>query len=321
MNYFITGGAGFVGSHFVDKLISKNHNVVVYDNLILGKKENIKEHFKNSKFKFINGDILNLSKLKKSMKGNDVVIHLAANSDIIKSSKDPDVDLKNGTVGTYNVLESMRENKIRKIIFTSSNVVYGEVKKLPISENFGPLFPISFYGASKLASEALISAYCHNCNIQSWIFRFANVIGKRATHGVVVDFYNKLKKNNRELLVLGDGNQEKPYILVDDVVSGIFWSFKKANENVNYFNLGTKGSTKVKIIAKEVIKAIGLKKVKIIYSGGKRGWPGDVSKVSLDSSKIIDLGYKFFTPDSTKACISGIKQIINDLKLKDQSKS
>jgi UDP-glucose 4-epimerase len=162
MNYFVTGGAGFVGSHFVDKLISKKHNVVVYDNLILGTKENIKKHLNNSKFTFIKGDILNLKKLKKSIKGTDVVIHLAANSDIIKSSKSPDVDLKNGTIGTYNILESMRENKIKKIIFTSSNVVYGEVKKLPISENFGPLFPISFYGASKLASEALISAYCHN---------------------------------------------------------------------------------------------------------------------------------------------------------------
>lgn len=314
MNYFITGGAGFVGSHFVDKLISKNQNVAVYDNLILGKKENIKEHFNNSKFTFINGDILNLGKLKKSMKGMDVVIHLAANSDIIKSSKDPDVDLKNGTIGTYNVLESMRENKIKKIIFTSSNVIYGEVKKLPISENFGPLFPISYYGASKLASEALISAYCHNCNIQSWIFRFANVIGPKVTHGVVMDFYNKLKINSKKLLILGDGNQQKPYILVDDIINGILFAFNKAKKKVNYFNLGTKGSTKVKKITKEVLKCMNLKKVKIIYSGGKRGWPGDVSKVSLDNSKIKKLGYKFFVPDSTTACKLGVKQIIDYLE-------
>ena len=316
MNYFITGGAGFVGSHFVDKLISKKQNVVVYDNLILGKKENIKKHLKNSKLKFIKGDILNLKKLKKSMKRMDVVIHLAANSDITKSIRNTDIDLKTGTIGTYNVLESMKENKIKKIIFTSSNVVYGETKKLPISEDFGPLFPISFYGASKLASEALISAYCHNCNIQSWIFRFGNVTGTRVTHGIVLDFYNKLKKDNTKLLVLGDGNQQKPYILVDDIVSGILFAFKKAKKQVNYFNLGTKGFTKVKKITKEVLRCIGLKKVKIIYSGGKRGWSGDVFKVSMDITKILRLGYKFKVLNSTAACMIGIRQIINELKNK-----
>jgi len=317
MKYFITGGAGFVGSHFVDKLISKDQTVIVYDNLILGKKENLKKHFNNSKFKFIHGDILDLKKLIKSMENVDVVIHLAANSDIIKSSRDTDIDLKNGTIGTYNVLESMKFNKIKKIIFTSSNVVYGETKELPISENFGPLFPISSYGASKLASEALISAYCHNHKIQSWIFRFANVIGKRVTHGVVLDFYNKLKKNRHKLLVLGDGNQQKPYILVEDIVSAILFAFKKAKKQLNYFNLGTVGFTEVKKIAKEVIKSFGLKKVKIVYSGGKRGWPGDVSKVSLNINKILKLGYKFKVLDSTNACMIGVKQIINELKNKN----
>jgi UDP-glucose 4-epimerase len=314
MNYFITGGAGFVGSHFVDKLIAKKHNVTVYDNLILGKKDNIKKHFNVSKFTFIKGDILSLRKLTKSMSGADVVIHLAANSDIIKSSKDPNVDLKNGTIGTYNILEAMRKNKIKKIIFTSSSVIYGEVKKLPINENLGPLFPISFYGASKLASEALISAYCHNYNFQSWIFRFGNVIGPKVTHGVVMDFYNKLKINNKKLTILGDGNQQKPYILVDDIVDGILFALNKAKKKVNYFNLGTKGSTKVKKITKEVLKYMNLKKVKIIYSGGKRGWPGDVTKVRLDNSKIKKLGYKFFVPDSTTACKLGVKQIIDYLE-------
>jgi len=314
MNYFITGGAGFVGSHFVDKLIAKKKNVTVYDNLILGKKDNIKKYFNVKKFTFINADILSLTKLTKSMRGADVVIHLAANSDIIKSSKDPNIDLKNGTIGTYNILEAMRKNKIKKIIFTSSSVIYGEVKKLPINENLGPLFPISFYGASKLASEALISAYCHNYNIQSWIFRFGNVIGPKVTHGVVMDFYNKLKINNKKLTILGDGNQQKPYILVDDIVDGILFALNKAKKKVNYFNLGTKGSTKVKKITKEVLKYMNLKKVKIIYSGGKRGWPGDVTKVRLDNSKIKKLGYKFFVPDSTTACKLGVKQIIDYLE-------
>ena len=184
MKFFITGGAGFIGSHFVDYLLKKKHKVIVYDNLILGSKKNLSKNFQNKNFKFIKGDILNFQKLKSSMKNVNVVIHLAANSDIIKSSNNPIIEIKNGTMGTSNVLEAMRFNNIKEIIFTSSNVVYGEVEKLPIKENYGPLFPISFYGASKLACEALISAYCHNYKFKSWIFRFANVVGPRTTHGI-----------------------------------------------------------------------------------------------------------------------------------------
>ena len=316
MNYFITGGAGFIGSHFVDYLLKKGNKITVYDNLILGKVDNIFEHIKNKKIKFIKGDINNLKKLSTSMIKSDVVIHLAANSDIVKSSKKPFLELKSGTIGTFNVLEAMRINKIRKIIFTSSSVVYGEARKMPTKENYGPLFPISFYGSSKLASEALISAYCHNYGIKSWIFRFANVIGSKVTHGVVMDFYNKLKINNKKLLILGDGNQQKPYILVDDVVRGILFAFNKAKKTVNYFNLGTTGSTKVKKITKEVLKCMNLEKVKILYSGGKRGWPGDVAKVRLDNNKIKKLGYTFLVPDSTRASEIGVMQIIDHLKKK-----
>jgi len=314
MNYFITGGAGFVGSHFVDRLLAEKNRVIVYDNLILGKKEYFQQHLKNKNFKFIKGDILDFRKLKQEMKSVDVVVHLASNSKRTKSFLNTDLDLKNGTMGTNNVLESIIKNKIKKIIFTSSNVVYGEVKKLPIKENSGPLFPISLYGASKLASEALISAYCHNFNFQSWIFRFANVVGARATHGVVLDFFNKLKKNKKQLLVLGNGNQQKPYILVDDIISGIFFAFNHAKKQVNYFNLGTKGFTKVKKIAREVLKYLGLKKVNIVYTGGKRGWPGDVTKVKLDNSKIRKLGYKFHKSNSDDAFISGLKDSLDWLK-------
>ena len=316
MNYFITGGAGFIGSHFVDYLLKKKNKVTVYDNLTHGQVDNVSEHIKNKKIRFIKGDINNLKKLSFSMTKSDVVIHLAANSDIVKSSKKPILELESGTIGTFNVLEAMKINKIRKIIFTSSSVVYGEATKMPTKENYGPLFPISFYGSSKLASEALISAYSHNYGIKSWIFRFANVIGPKVTHGVVIDFYNKLKINNKKLLILGDGNQQKPYILVDDIVSGILFAFNKAKKKINYFNLGTTGSTKVKKITKEVLKCMNLEKVKIIYSGGKRGWPGDVSKVRLDNSKIKKLGFKFLVSDSTKACEIGVMQIINHLKKK-----
>jgi len=210
----------------------------------------------------------------------------------------------------------MRKNKIKRIIFTSSNVVYGEANIFPIKENYGPLFPISFYGASKLACEALISSYVHNFNYKAWIFRFANVVGTRTTHGVVLDFYNKIKKNTKSLEVLGNGKQSKPYILVDDIIDGMFYAFNRSKKNLNYFNLGTKGLTKVSTIAKEFLKIMNLKNTKIIYTGGKRGWTGDVSKVSLDINKIIRLGYKFNQINSNNALKKGLKKIVEELKLK-----
>ena len=314
MKFFITGGAGFIGSHFVDYLLKKKHKVIVYDNLILGSKKNLSKNFQNKNFKFIKGDILNFQKLKSSMKNVNVVIHLAANSDIIKSSNDPIIEIKNGTMGTSNVLEAMRFNNIKEIIFTSSNVVYGEVEKLPIKENYGPLFPISFYGASKLACEALISAYCHNYKFKSWIFRFANVVGPRTTHGIIFDFFKKVKKNKKELLVLGDGNQSKPYIHVDDIVNAAYYIYYNIKKEVNFFNLGTDGFTSVKKIAKEFLKFMNLEDTKIIYKGGKRGWPGDVSKVRLDNNKIKKTGYKFYISNSDKAFLLGMKQAIKHLK-------
>ena len=314
MKFFITGGAGFIGSHFVDYLLKKKHKVIVYDNLILGSKKNLSKNFQNKNFKFIKGDILNYQKLKSSMKNVNVVIHLAANSDIIKSSNDPIIEIKNGTMGTSNVLEAMRFNNIKEIIFTSSNVVYGEVKKLPIKENYGPLFPISFYGASKLACEALISAYCHNYKFKSWIFRFANVVGPRTTHGIIFDFFRKVNKNKNELIVLGDGNQSKPYIHVDDIVRAAYYIYCNIKKEVNFFNLGTDGFTSVKKIAKEFLKFMNLKDTKIIYKGGKRGWPGDVSKVRLDNNKVKKTGYKFYISKSDKAFLLGMKQAIKHLK-------
>lgn len=311
MNYFVTGGAGFIGSHFVDYLVQKKNKVIVYDNLILGKKDNISHHIKNKKIKFIKGDTSNLKKLTKSMKNSEVIIHLSANSDIVKSSKKPDVELKDGTIGTFNVLEAMRMNNINKIIFTSSSVIYGEAKKLPTKESYGPLFPISFYGSSKLASEALISAYCHNFKFQAWIFRFANVVGSRTTHGVIYDFYKKIKKNKNILHVFGDGNQTKPYIHVNDIVKGAFFCFKKSKNNLNFFNLATSGHTKLKSIINFFLKEMKLKNIKIIFGGGKRGWLGDVTMVKLDNKKIRKLGYKFQKSNSDKAFVLGLKDAIN----------
>ena len=290
MKCFITGGAGFIGSNLVDGLI-KEHEITVFDNLSLGKKEFIEHHLQNEKFNFIKADLLDFKKLKESVKDHDVVFHLAANSDI-SNNQITDIDFKNGTIATYNVLESMRLNNIKQIIFSSTSAVYGEAKIKPTQEDYGPLFPISHYGASKLAAEALISAFCHNFMMKSWIFRFANIVGKNSTHGAVFDFINKLRNNNERLHILGDGSQAKPYLHVKDCVSGMVFGWKNSNDEINYFNLGCEGATKVSDIAKMVIKEMKLKNVKLEYTGKERGWPGDVPQVRLDISKINKLGWK-----------------------------
>lgn len=291
MKFFVTGGAGFVGSHLVDRLI-KEGNVTIYDNLSLGKKEFIERHLPNKSFRYIEADLLDLNKLKTEMGGHDVVFHLAANSDISKGTKDTTIDLNQGIIATYNVLESMKLNGIKKIVFSSTSAVYGEADIIPTPESYGAKLPISLYGAGKLAGEALISAYCHLYGIQAWIFRFANIIGERSTHGVMFDFIKKLRKNPKELEILGDGKQKKPYLYVKDCVDGMIYGFKHANDGVNVFNLGCDGNTNVDHIAKIVIEEMNLKNVNIIHTGGKRGWKGDVPFVDFDTSKMRNIGWK-----------------------------
>ena len=213
---FVTGGAGFIGSHLVDELIKAGNEVIVYDNLSSGKIDFLDSAKSTCNLEFINGDLLDLEKLKGSMEDIDIVYHLAANPDIRLGTTITDTDLKQGTVATYNVLESMRINGCKNIAFASSSVVYGEAKKMPTPEDYGPLFPISLYGASKLGSEGLISAWVGTFGIKAWIFRFANIIGTRGTHGVIFDFIHKLKKDPSRLEVLGNGLQEKSYMEVID---------------------------------------------------------------------------------------------------------
>jgi len=312
---FVTGGVGFIGSNLVEELLKEKAKVVAYDNLSLGKREFLLPYFKNPNFKFIKGNLLDRKKLAKSIRGCHIIFHLAANSDIPYGIKYPKVELKNGTIATYNVLEAMRKNNIKKIVFASTSAIYGDRPKiLPTSEDYGPLFPISFYGASKLASEGLISAFCHNFGFQAWIFRFANVIGKNGTHGVAFDFIKKLKKNPKELEILGDGNQSKPYLYVKECVEGILYGIRKANEQLNYFNLSCSGAIKVKTIATIVVKEMGLKNVKFKYTDTKRGWSGDVPQVRLDPNKINKLGWKakLTSDDAVKLGVRElVKQNIN----------
>ena len=305
MKAFVTGGAGFIGSHLVDKLISNEYIVTVFDNLSSGKKEFLNQHFENKLFTFINGDLIDLKELKKEIIGHDVVFHIAANPFVRLGEKKTRLDLEQGAIVTYNVLESMRVNDIKKIVFSSSSVVYAETPPISIPESYGPTLPISMYGAGKLSAEGLISAFCGTFGFQSWIFRFANIVGIRGTHGVIVDFIDKLRKNPKELEILGDGKQQKPYLYVSDVVDGMLHGFKHSKEQINLFNLGCDSNTTVTRIAEMVVEEMGLKDVKFKYTGGKRGWAGDVPRFQLDSAKINKIGWneKYTSDEAVRKAI------------------
>jgi len=311
-NVFVTGGAGFIGSHLIDRLI-ENHNVTVYDNLSSGKKEFISQHFDKKKFSFIKSDLLDTKKLKNTMREQDFVFHFAANSDVRLGAEKTDIPLKQNTIATYNVLESMRLNDVKNIMFPSSCTVYGETKVTPIPENYGPMIPVSLYGASKLASEGLISAYCSMFGMNAWVFRFANIIGSRGTHGVIFDFINKLRKKSDELEILGDGRQTKSYLYVDDCIDAMLSAVEKSNDKVNIFNLGCEDWINVNRIAEIVVEEMNLKNVKFKYTGGSRGWKGDIPKIMLSIEKIEKLGWKPIY-NSEKAVRMTVKALIKEVR-------
>lgn len=289
--YFITGGAGFIGSHLADRLVRVGE-VTVYDNLSSGSLEFISHHLDQRNFNFIQADLLDFSILKQAIAGHDMVFHLAANPEVRAGIEATDLDLNTGIIASYNVLEAMRLNQIKKVVFTSSSTVYGDVGITPVTEDHGPLLPISLYGASKLGSEGLISAFCHLFNMQGWIFRLANVVGSRLTHGVIFDFINKLKQNPRQLEILGDGSQQKPYLHVDDCINGMLFGLEHSTQPLNVFNLGSSSSTNVITIANMVVEVMGLKDVEFQYTGGGQGWLGDVPQVRFDITKMSRLGWE-----------------------------
>ena len=291
--YFITGGAGFIGSHLVERLLAENNSrVTVYDNLVSGKRKNIARHLGNGHLKFIQADLLDNDTLVQAMPGHDIIWHLGANTDIPGGNKVTDLDLKNCTTATRNVLEAMRANSIKKIIFSSTSCVYGDAPPVSLGETYGPLLPISLYGSGKLACEALISAYSHLFNIQALMFRFGNVVGARMGHGVIYDFIQKLRKNPQEMEILGDGQQEKPFFLVEDCIDGMLHAFHHTDAPYDIYNLGSENFTNVTRIAEIVAEVMGLTNVKFRYTGGKRGWPGDVPVVHLNVNKIKALGWR-----------------------------
>lgn len=315
MNFIlITGGAGFIANHLIENLIVDSNNfIVAIDNLSMCDEKNIKKFYDEFNFEFHKvelSDPHDLSLIFEKYTFN-IVYHLAANSDISRSFTNPSIDYKNTFNTTWNVLEQLRINNIKQFIFASTSAIFGEVGDNIIDESFGPILPISHYGAGKLASEAFISSFAYNYDIESLIVRFPNVIGEYSTHGVIYDFINKLKINPKELVVLGDGNQEKSYLYVKDLINAIQFAWNHKTEKVDIFNIGGIDTISVAEIAQIVIQNIGLGSL-ISYTGGDRGWKGDVPKFSYDIKKI--LGTKW-TPkfNSREAVDLTVKSLIKEI--------
>jgi len=294
--FLITGGAGFIGSHLVDVLMSQRASVHALDNLSRGSLENIEKWLNDQNFMFVKGDLRNLKDIVKAMKGCEIVYHLAANPEVRISSVDPKVHFQQNVVATYNLLESTRKaGNVRTFVFASSSTIYGEPSLIPTPENYAPLEPISIYGASKLASEALIIAYAHIYGLRAIIYHLANIVGPRSRHGVIYDFIQRLRKKPEELTILGDGTQSKSYLYITDCIKTMLQGLEKTQKQVEIFNVGLEDQIDVKAIAKIVIEEMGLEGVKIIFTGGVdggRGWKGDVKNMLLNISKLKSIGWK-----------------------------
>ncbi len=291
MKCLVTGGAGFIGSTLVDRLLARGDEVVCYDNFSTGQVEFLKGAQENPRFALVKGDTLDLDTLQRAMAGCEMVFHLAANADVRFGTEHPRKDLEQNTIATYNVLYAMKENGVKKIAFSSTGSVYGEAEVIPTPED-AP-FPVqtSLYGASKLAGEGLISSFCEGYDFQAWIFRFVSILGERYTHGHVFDFYQQLSKDPSTLKVLGDGTQRKSYLYIQDCIDAIFTAVEKAMGIVNIFNLGTDEYIEVKDSIRVISEEMKVKPT-LSFSGGSRGWIGDNPFIFLDCSKIRKIGRK-----------------------------
>jgi len=288
---FVIGGAGFIGSHLVDRLVQSG-SVTIYDNLSIGKSEFIQSALDSGKASLIEADVLDLETLLRAMKGHQRVYHLAANPEARWGLENPRLDLEQGTIATWNVLEAMRRSKVPELVFASSGTVYGDTSNVCSEGDLGEL-PISLYGASKLAGEALVAAFVECFGIRAWIFRFGNVVGPRGTHGAALDFFKKLRATRGvELEVLGDGSQAKPYVHVTDCVDGILFVTEHADATLGVFNIAPSDSTSVRHIAEQCVRVSPFPNASVRYTGGDRGWPGDVPQSRLDGSRLAQLGWR-----------------------------
>jgi UDP-glucose 4-epimerase len=288
---FVTGGGGFIGSHIVDRLAQTASIVTIYDNFSTGQEHFVSHHAGNPDIRVVRADVLDGERLKKEMAGCDVVFHFQANADVRGGTTRTQIDLQQNTIATWNVLEAMRVNGIKHIVFASSATVYGEPDIFPTPESYAPL-QTSLYGASKLSCEAMIQAYCEYFGITCHIFRFVSWIGERYSHGVIFDFVKKLRRNAQALEILGDGKQRKSYLDVVDGVDGIFHALEHAKERKNVFNLGHDASMNVLDLADIIVDELNLRGVRYITTGGERGWLGDSPFVHLDTTKLKALGWR-----------------------------
>lgn len=301
----VTGGAGFIGSHVVDRMIDEGYDVIVVDNLYSGK-------YVNPEAIFYKIDLNDFDALMNVFKKHEIeeVWHIAANPDVRIGNENPYEIYRNNVSATYTLLEVMRRNGVKRLIFTSTSTVYGEAKVIPTPEDY-PTIPISIYGASKVACEAMIASYCHTFDMQAWIYRFANVIGKRSNHGVIYDFIMKLKKNPNELEILGNGEQNKSYIYISDCIDAMFFGLK-ADDWINILNIGSEDQIKVRRIAEIVCEEMGLNPV-FKFTGGDRGWKGDVPVMLLSIEKLKSLGWK---PryNSEQAVRKAVRDLLDELE-------
>jgi UDP-glucose 4-epimerase len=293
MKALVAGGAGFVGSHLCGALLADGAEVVCLDNFYIGTRENVRRLEGAPGFSLYERDICEMEPLKEifARERFSYVFHLAANSDIRASAEDPAIEYRNTYTTTANLLECMRIYGVKRLFFASTSAVYGEKDGTGVAEDDSPLQPVSYYGAAKLGSEALISAYTHMNGLSSLVFRFPNVVGPRLTHGAVFDFINKLKADESRLVILGDGTQSKPYMHVSDLIRGIM-RFKESGAGVTVYNIGVETQTTVKRIADIVCGEMGLTGVRYEYTGGRGGWPGDVPVFSYNLSKIHSEGWR-----------------------------
>ncbi len=292
--FCIVGGAGFIGSHFADRLLGSEavEQVTLYDNFSSGRAWHYEHHRGDARLRVVRAEVGDLERLTEVFSGHDVVIHLASNPDIARAATEPEIDFYQGTLLTNNVVEAMRRTGVPWLLYASGSGVYGELGTTPVDEDTGPFLPVSTYGASKLAGEALIASYCAMFGLRACAFRFANVVGSRQTHGVGFDFLRRLTADPRRLRILGNGQQSKSYIHVSDVVEAVLLALAKSCAPFEVFNVSTLDAITVNEIAEEAVGCLGLAEMPVLdYTGGDRGWKGDVPVVRLKSDRIRALGW------------------------------
>jgi UDP-glucose 4-epimerase len=311
----VTGGAGFIGSHLVDRLLLDNWKVRIVDNFSSGRVENIKHHKGNRNVEILKGDLKNFEEAEKAIRDVNTVFHYAANPEVRVSTTNPEVHFNENIVVTFNILEAMRKNDVNEIVFASSSSVYGEPERIPVNED-APIKPVSVYGASKAACENLIHAYSRLYGIRAVVLRYANVVGPRLKHGVIWDLINKLNKNPKELEVLGDGKQVRSYIYINDAIEATILAFKNMKSNFEIYNIGNRDWITVDVIVKAIIEMLEINDIKIVYKPVAHGvgWLGDVKYIALDITKLIGLGFKPVM-NSLEAVKETIKNVATELMI------